>query len=107
MQTLHDIEQIADRLTAKLFDSSIHNKSINVDEAVKELAEEYLDDEEQIFEVLISEEFVDFEAAQSTLRALVCAYKYGRDESLVTFAKSLAQQILDGVDKKAEWMVTK
>jgi hypothetical protein len=74
---------------------------------IEELKDEYLDDEEQLFEVLISEEFVDFEAVQSTIRALVCAHKYGRDESLVTFAKSLAQQILDGVDKKAEWVVTK
>lgn len=73
-----------------------------IEARIEELKDEYIDDVDQIWDVLITEDYVDYEAVQEVIRAIVCAHKYKRDDSLLVFAKSFAQMILEGIDKKAE-----
>lgn len=105
MQTLQDVERIADRLTSQLFDKSIHNQAGYSQNEISELADEYLDDDDQVWDVLISEEWAG--EVQSTIRAMVNAYLLKNDASFDAFARSIAQSIIDGANKKAEWMLTK
>jgi hypothetical protein len=102
MQTQYDIEQIADRLTSQLFDSSIHNRTYDHKERVAELAEEYMDDDDILWDTVIDESLFDSDAFTATLRAMTNAYALGRESDMSVFAKSIAQSVLEAVQKRAE-----
>ena len=74
--------------------SAIENRS-------EELREEYLEDDSQVFDVLISEEWAG--DVSSVVRAMANAHLLGNHESWECFAKSLTQSIIEGVDKKAKF----
>lgn len=109
MQTQQQIEQIADRLTAQLFDSSIHNRdnTKQVADAIAELTDDYMDDAEMICDTVLDASFIDAEQFWNTLRAMVNAHALGNEQAMTTFAKSISIEVMDAVDKRAEWQVTK
>ena len=119
MQTLQDIEQIADRLTAQLFDSSIHNKSVDVDAAIKDLADEYKDDADMIWDTVLDASFLDGNQFIQTFKAMVtsCAFsmnvsfddKFRKQQALSAeaFMKSLTLDVMTAIEKRAEWQVLK
>lgn len=104
MQTLQDIERISDRLTTQLFDDSIHNRDNTKQRAerIEMLKEEYMDDDEILWDVVIDESLFDSDVFTATLRAMTNAYALGRDADMSIFAKSIAQSVLDAVEKRAE-----
>jgi hypothetical protein len=119
MQTLQDIEQIADRLTAQLFDSSIHNKSVNVDAAIKELADEYKDDADMIQDTILDTSFIDADQFWGTFKAMITASAFSMNTKLddkfrkqqalsaEAFMKSLTLDVMTAIEKRAEWQVLK
>lgn len=121
MQTLHDIEQIADRLTAQLFDSSIHNRdnTNQIQSAIKELTDDYMDDAEIIWDTIIDTSFVNGNEFIETFKAWFTAMDFSNNEKLneefrqqqakaaSVFGKSLYQQVKYGIEKRAEWSVLK
>jgi len=109
MQTQLNIEQIADSLTAQLFDKSSHTRdnTKQVTEAIAELTDDYMDDAEIICDTVLDASFIDAEQFWNTLRAMVNAHALGNEQSMTTFAKSISLSVMDAVAKRAEWMVTK
>jgi hypothetical protein len=119
MQTLHEIEQIADRLTVQLFDSSIHNKSVNVDAAIKDLADEYKDDAEMIQDTILDTSFIDADQFWGTFKAMITASAFSMNTKLddkfrkqqalsaEAFMKSLTLDVMTAIEKRAEWQVLK
>lgn len=103
MQTQMQIEQMADRLTSSLFDSSIHNCSRDSKADIKERASDILDDTDRLMEVVLESSFVDFYQFSNTFRAMVNAHISGNDLSMMAFAKSLCLDIQVGVEERAAW----
>ena len=101
------IEQIADRLTSQLFDSSIHNKAGVTKEDIRELADDYMDDEEIICDIVLDGSFIDADQFWNTLRAMVNAHALGNEQAMTTFAKSISLEVMCAVEKRAEWKLTK
>lgn len=109
MQTQQQIEQMADKLTSQLFDSSIHNRdnSKQIADSIAELTDDYMDDTEIICDTVLDASFIDAEQFWNTLRAMVNAHALGNEQAMTTFAKSISIEVITAVAKRAEWMVLK
>lgn len=104
MQTLHNIGQLTDAaLNADInrYLTSCDKLQESIEAKATDLREEYLDEDDQIFDVLISEEWAG--DVSSVVRAMVNAHLLGNHASWECFAKSLTQSIIEGVDKKAKF----
>ena len=81
--------------------NAIDKRDSYLEAKADELRDEYFDDDDQIFDVLISEEWAG--DVSSVIRAMVNAQRLGNHASWECFAKSLTQSIIEGVDKKAQF----
>ena len=71
-------------------------------EHVSDLFDQYLDDNEILWDTIIDEGYLDSEAFCATLSAMVCAQDNGNDASLLAFAKSIAVRVKEAVQLRAE-----
>lgn len=73
----------------------------DIEALADELRDEYIDEDDQIWDVLIDESWAG--DVSSVVRAMVNAHLLGNHASWECFAKSLTQSIIEGVDKKAKF----
>jgi len=93
-----------DRYFERMLDkhlNAIDKRDEELEAKADELRDEYLEEDDQIFDVLISEEWSG--DVSSVVRAMVNAHLLGNHASWECFAKSLTQSIIEGVDKKAKF----
>jgi hypothetical protein len=105
MQSLFEIGQLSDESFKRAMNNHLatcDDKQEKLEARIKELKEEYFDEDDQIFDVLISEEWAG--EVQPTIRAMVNAHRLGNHKSWEAFAKSLTQSIIEGVERKAKFM---
>ena len=108
MQSLFEIAQISDEAFRR--EMSAHTSFDNtkqVQEAIAELTDDYMDDAEMICDTVLDTSFIDGEQFWTTFKAMVNAYALGNEASMSVFAKSLSLEVMTGVQKRAEWQVTK
>jgi len=104
MNSLFDIAQASDAAFNRDLNrhlASEDNSAKAHDDRVKELREEYLEDEVMVWDILLDESCVDADEIQETMRAALVALKYNTG-SFDILAKSFFLQLLEGVDKRAE-----
>lgn len=99
-----DIGQLTDAAINADINRYLGKKDKNqadIEALADELRDEYLDEDDQIWDVLIDESWAG--DVSSVVRAMVNAHLLGNHESWECFAKSLTQSIIEGVDKKAKF----
>jgi len=103
MQTLFEVMNISDaafnRDLNKYLDGCDKSQE-KIESRIEELKDEYFDEDDQIFDVLISEEWAG--EVQATIRAMVNAHRLGNRKSWEAFALSVTQSIIEGVERKAK-----
>jgi hypothetical protein len=100
MQSLFEIQAKTDKAISSEFNKSRHNQvdlSYDWHKNVAELLTDYIDDNDQIINSLLESDI-----APDVFRSMVTAHKLGNHKSMVCFAKSLSQMIIDDLTKKAE-----
>jgi hypothetical protein len=105
MQSLFEIAQLSEESFKRSMNnhlSACDNNQEKIEARIEELKDEYFDEDDQIFDVLISEEWSG--EVQQTIRAMVNAHRLGNRKSWEAFALSITQSIIEGVQKKAEFM---
>lgn len=99
MQTLDDVQQIADDFYSRLYDSQ--NKSWDYGNAytakVDDLLDDYKEDSAQVHEAAI-----DMETSESGVMALFNAYMLGDAKSILIHARAFCSDIETYLEKKAE-----
>lgn len=108
MQSLFEIAQISDEAFRR--EMSVHTSRDNtkqVQDAIADLTDDYMDDAEMICDTVLDTSFIDGEQFWTTFKAMVNAYALGNEASMNVFAKSLALDVMTGVQKRAEWQVLK
>ena len=105
MNSLFEIAQLSDAAFNRDMNKYLANEdnSQAAKEArIEELKDEYFDEDDQIFDVLISEEWAG--EVHATIRAMVNAHRLGNRKSWEAFALSVTQSIIEGVERKAKFM---
>jgi len=105
MQSLFEIGQLSDESFKRSMNNHLaacDDNQAKLEARIEELKEEYFDEDDQIFDVLISEEWSG--EVQSTIRAMINAHRLGNRKSWEAFALSITQSIIEGVEKKARFM---
>jgi methylphosphotriester-DNA--protein-cysteine methyltransferase len=108
MQSLFEIAQISDEAFRR--EMSVHTSMDNtkqVQDAIAELTDDYMDDAEMICDTILDTSFIDGNQFWTTFKAMVNAYALNNEASMNLFAKRLSLEVIAAVQKRAEWKVTK
>jgi hypothetical protein len=99
MQTLDDVQQLADDFYSRLYDSQ--NKSFDYGDKhtakVADLLDEYFDDSDEIHDAAI-----DMETAPTAIKAMFNAYRLGDFKSMTVHARAFCNDIESYLEEKAE-----
>jgi hypothetical protein len=107
MQSLFEIAQISDEAFRREMSVNTSHDSGNVESSIAELTDDYMDDAEMICDTILDTSFIDGNQFWATFKAMVNAYALKDEASMNLFAKSLSLEVIAGVQKRAEWQVTK